>query len=150
MIKIRVAVIEPAPKVSLMLPHAYSGANAQSFISLMDFSKAHRRKNFEAVILEESDDFGNDALHTDFLKSHFPDVPLLLITEHSQSDLAIAGRLLSVFAVLARPFSKKDLELVLVGAKVKANFLKPNAATDTLEYMPSASESTSRSQKILY
>ncbi len=95
------------------------------------------RGTTELLILDESFPgmLGTEALQQIIIQ--YPEIPVIFLTEHQQSNAAIEAILLGAYAVIAKPVQIKQLAMILVGAKARKEQQRPNASSDLVE-MPMA------------
>lgn len=95
------------------------------------------RGQTEILILDESlpGTLGTEALQQAMIQ--YPDIPVIFLTEHPQSNTAIEAILLGAYAVIAKPVQVKQLAMILVGAKARKEQQRPSALSDLAE-MPMA------------
>jgi DNA-binding NtrC family response regulator len=111
----------------LLQDRGFVTTGSQSVFAGFDALEADRT---DILILDESlpGTLGTEALQKAMIQH--PDVPVIFLTEHPQSNTAIEAILLGAYAVIAKPVQIKQLAMILVGAKARKEQHRPAAISD--------------------
>jgi DNA-binding NtrC family response regulator len=114
----------------LLQEHGYSTSGTNKINQAMD---AIETGMVDILILDESQQNirGTDILQRVMI--HHPEIPVVFLTEDTHSNGTIEAILLGAYAIVAKPIDVGQLNIAMLGAKIRKHMYTPTSVSDLCE-----------------